>query len=94
MTDGEMIERLAEMRHAGPLDVMTRIFGLLFHDELPRGRAARLARMYTKKWESDPKQYPLAPHKKNLNGVPISDAARLADYVTVRPEIARKWRPA
>ena len=96
MTDGALVEVLAGMRRSeASTDAMTRIFGILYHDELPRGRAARLVKEYTERWKSDPERYPLDERKQKpqLNSAPINDGIRIAPYVEVLPKIARRWRP-
>ena len=94
MEVSELVERLAAMRredpaYAGP---MTTVFGIIFCAEI-RNRSARIAELYTKRWESDPATYPLKPGAKRLNQAQIQYGRQIARFVTVHPSLKHRWQP-
>ena len=83
MTDSEFARKLNEMRAAGQpgrrITAMTHLFGFLFDREIENSgsNAARIAR------------------EAGISGAEaaICDGRNLADWVTVKPEVRRRWGP-
>lgn len=88
MTEGELVQKLHEMREHGRAlhqceTAMMHVFGILFDGEIEAcgANAARLARAYEAKYG-------------HAVGAPnISDGRKLKRFVTVNPDELRRWRP-
>ena len=85
MNQSDLVARLHAMRNAagkGEVDVMTRLFGIIFDREIADcgSNANRIVAEY------------LRVHDHKIGGPVINDGRRLAPFVTVKPDVLRKWR--
>ena len=80
MTVQELVETLKAMREEKPVDVMTRLFGVLFCAEIEASGSspASIARVMT--------------GKETQIGTTIRDGMTLAPYVTANAVHVQKWR--
>ena len=77
MTDNELIEKLKAMRKAGAQDKSTRAMHVLFG--LIFG--------------ADIRELSTITDAVGIESAEINIGRKLASYVTVRPDVLRRWRP-
>ena len=89
MTNGELVRKVRAMREHGPVQEMTVLFGVIFHDEFAgrRGRLQEVEREYNQRYE----QEPLRAGEK-LNCANIRHGVMVAPHVTVNEKVLRRWR--
>ena len=85
MNQSDLVEKLDAMRSAAgirEIDVMTRLFGVTFDREIAacETNANRIVDEY------------LRVHGHRVGSPVINDGRKLSRFVTVNPEVLRKWR--
>ena len=83
MTEIDLVEKLRAMREhgrqRGQVDVMTMLFGLVFHEEIgSNGRS--IAKAFNMQ------------HSENVNGTVIQNGRKLAEFANPNDAVVRKWR--
>ena len=95
MTVAELAEKLRQMRIAAGkegrnIDVMTRLFGVIFCDEIG-SRSKQIVKKYR-----EMKELEGVSHSDDWPGSPadtvIQDARKLAQFVDPHYDVVRKWR--
>ena len=86
MTVKTLAEKLREMRTADDMDAMTRLFGVIFCEEIGT-RSGDVATEYMNRKASAPDDWP-----GSVDAAPIRDGRKLAKFVEPHYADVRKWR--
>ena len=82
MTLEQAVDKVMEMRAAGPDTVMMHLFGIISADVVAEHKAESIAAAFAER-----------TGKRIGKGEPFQDARNLAAYVTVRTDVWARWRP-
>ena len=85
VTTGQLVEKIRMMREHRPIQTMTVLFGVIFHDEL-EGRLQEVEKRYNERYEGT------LNARDKLNCTNIRHGVNLAPYVAVNEDVLRKWR--
>ena len=80
MTENDLVEKLQAMREHGPKDLMTMLFGLIFHQEIGSSGPS-IAREYNRRRYAGP-----------VNSTIIQNGRKLAEFADPHDDVVRKWR--
>ena len=92
MTVEELAEKLREMRVEGPRDMMTRLFGVIFREDIGN-RSKEIVDHYLRPNDAEVRDRGQGVHWPGKpNTSVINDGMNLAAFVDPRPAVVRQWR--